>query len=307
MKVLLMDLDISNRRRAFPNLALMKLSAFHKARGDQVGLNFPLIKPDVTYASCVFSWNSKWAEGLPEGTKLGGSGIKIKSKLPQEIEHTKPDYSLYPNIDFSVGFASRGCVRKCPWCIVPQKEGLIKPNARIYEFWDRRHTKVLLLDNNLLAAPNWEQTMSDILAEGIEVDFNQGLDIRLLNEKKVNYLKAIKARQLRFSFDSMESEKAVRNGIDMMIGSGIRSRKLCFYVLVGYNRDETAIERLKILHEYNVDIFPMVYIGEDGIKPRGAKGSLKQLRDLLEIGDLKWHGSRRNINKFLRVIGRLPS
>lgn len=306
MKVLLMDLDVSNRRRAFPNLALMKLSAYHKSRGDQVELNFPLIKPDITYASCVFSWNSKWAVGLPRPVKIGGSGVEINSKLSHEIEHIKPDYTLYPDVGFSLGFTSRGCVRKCPWCVVPQKEGLIKPNARIYEFWDRQHKKVLLLDNNLLSASNWEQTMQDILAEGIEVDFNQGLDIRLLNEKKVGYLNKVKAKQLRFSFDSMEYEKAVRRGIEMMIDSGIRSRRLCFYVLVGYGGDVTAVERLKILHNYNVDIFPMVYIGEDGKKPRGVAGSLVQLRDLLELGDLKWHGSRRNINKTLRVIGRLP-
>ncbi|GAI38731.1 unnamed protein product, partial [marine sediment metagenome] len=154
-----MDLDIIKQRRPFPNLALMKLSAFHKARGDEVYLNFPLERPDITYASCVFTWNKKRISTAPNEAVVGGSGIDLTTELPPEVEHIMPDYSLYPRVDFSLGFTSRGCIRKCPWCIVPEKEGQIKPRSRIYEFWDRRHRKITLLDNNLLAAPNWQQTM----------------------------------------------------------------------------------------------------------------------------------------------------
>ncbi|GAH88535.1 unnamed protein product, partial [marine sediment metagenome] len=172
MKVLLMDLDVTNRRRPFPNLALLKLSAYHKSRGDEVFLNFPLCQPDVTYASCVFSWNAKRKASVPDGATVGGSGINLKMVLPPEVEHIMPDYSLYPNVDFSLGFTSRGCIRRCKWCIVPEKEGIIRPAAEIYEFWDRHHSKIVLLDNNLLAAPNWEDTLSDLIREQIQVDFN---------------------------------------------------------------------------------------------------------------------------------------
>ncbi|GAH52847.1 unnamed protein product, partial [marine sediment metagenome] len=199
-KVSLVDLDVTSKRRPFPNLALMKLSAYHKSKGDEVYLNFPLIQPDITYASCVFTWNGRRRDGLPPEAIIGGSGVDLKAELPPEVEHIMPDYSLYPNVDFSMGFTSRGCIRKCPWCIVPEKEGQIKPWARIYEFWDRRHTKITLLDNNLLAAPNWRQTMEDLIAEGLKVDFNQGLDIRLLNEENLDYLKRVKASELRFAF-----------------------------------------------------------------------------------------------------------
>ena len=298
MKVNLIDLDVSTRRRAFPNLALMKLSSYHKMRDDEVYLNFPLCQPNIIYASCVFSWNRRQADGkLPATAHKGGAGISPKAELPYEIEHIKPDYDLYPNWNFSLGFTSRGCSRHCPWCIVPLKEGAIKANARIYEFWDRKHKKIILLDNNLLAAPNWQQTMEDLMAEDIEVDFNQGLDIRLINEKNAEYLKKITAKYLRFSFDDIGYEKAVYTGIAILKEAGIHIRKLSFYVLVGFNKDiRETIERLKILKSYDVDIYPMIYRDKDGKEPV-LDGNFKET--------IFWHGGRNNLRKFLRVAGRL--
>lgn len=298
-----MDLDIIKQRLPFPNLALMKLSAYHKARGDQVYLNFPLDRPDITYASCVFTWNGKRRPYVPDGAILGGSGIDLKAELPAEIEHMMPDYSLYPNVsplakDSSIGFTSRGCIRRCKWCIVPEKEAGIRAVARIYQFWNRGHRKIVLLDNNLLAAPNWRQTLEDLLAEELKVDFNQGLDIRLVNEENVNYLKRVRlVKQLRFAFDDIAYETAMRRGIELLLDAGIHSRKLFFYVLQGFGDDETAVERIDILRSYNVDIYPMPYKGPDGKEPK---------RKLLYHGTELWHGPRRNINKFLRLVGRLP-
>ena len=289
VRVLLMDLDIIKQRKPFPNLALMKLSAYHKARGDEVYLNFPLQKPDVTYASCVFTWNAKRIATVPDAAIVGGPGINLKAELPPDVEHTVPDYNLYPNVslqvkDSSIGFTSRGCIRECPWCIVPEKE--------------RHHRKITLLDNNLLAAPNWRQTMEDLLAEGIEVDFNQGLDIRLLNEENLGYLKRVKANELRFAFDYIGYEKAVREGIELLLANGLSSRKLSFYFLHGFSDDDKCVERVKVLASYNVDVYPMAYKGPDGKEPR---------RRILKVDDIPFlHGSRRNINKFLRLVGRLP-
>ena len=188
MKVLLMDLDVTKRRRLFPNLALMKLSAYHKAKGDDVFLNFPLCRPDASYASCVFTWHSKRARHLDPGVKIAGSGVDLETKLPDEIEHIKPDYDLYPGVEVSVGFTSRGCIRGCPWCIVPEKEGWISSAASIYEFWDQRHRKILLLDNNFLASPYYRSTLRDLKSEGLEVDFNQGLDIRFVDDEVAEQL-----------------------------------------------------------------------------------------------------------------------
>lgn len=294
-----MDLDIIKQRRPSPNLALMKLSAYHKARGDEVYLNFPLQQPDITYASCVFSWNAKRRASVPGEAIVGGSGIDLKAELPPEVEHMMPDYSLCPGVNYSMGFTSRGCLRKCPWCIVPQKEGGIRPVARIYEFWDRRHRKIVLLDNNLLAASNWRLTMDDLIAEGVEVDFNQGLDIRLLNEENVGYLKRVKTRELRFAFDHIGYERAVREGIELLLTNGLGSRKLNFYFLYGFPIiEQECVERVKILASYNVEVYPMAYKGPDGKEPR---------RRILKVDDIPLlHGSRRNIDKFLRLVGRLP-
>lgn len=298
MKVLLMDLDVVKRRRPFPNLALMKLSAYHKARGDAVFLNFPLCQPDITYASCVFTWHSKGAEQLSPEAKIGGSGVDLATKLPREIEHIKPDYELYPGVDFSLGFTSRGCIRKCPWCIVPEKEGYIQHWARWYEFWDRRHKKVLLLDNNFLASAIHKETLREMIMEGVEVDFYQGLDIRLVNDETASLLAKVKTKQIRFAFDDLGYEPAVRSGIETLTRAGIRSRKLSFYVLIGFGDDETAMERMKLLQSYNVDIYPMAYRDADGKEPK---------RTLIAAGEeIMFHGSRRNISKFLRLVGRLP-
>ena len=243
MSVVLYDLDLIKRRRVFPNLALMKLSAYHRAKGDEIFFNFPLAQADRLYISCVFTWNVKKAYGLlPNVAIMGGSGFSFHSQLPPEIEHIMPDYSLY-GINFSMGFTSRGCPRHCPWCIVPEKEGDIKPWASIYEFWYRRHQKIVLLDNNLLASPNWRTTMDDLIAEGLEVDFNQGLDIRRVNDEVAYYLERVGTKKLRFAFDDIGYESLVRKGIELLIKQGIPSRKLSFYVLVGFNNDyKEAIE-----------------------------------------------------------------
>lgn len=301
MKVVLFDLDITKRRRAFPNLALMKLSAFHRARGDEVFFNFLLPQADKIYVTCAFTWNAKQASNrFPPEALMGGSGLDLKAELPPEVEHIRPDYSLYPGVDFSLGFTSRGCIRMCPWCIVPEKEGNIKPWARIYEFWDRRHKKIILLDNNLLAAPNWRQTMEDLTAEGLEVDFSSGLDIRLLNEENLDYLKRVKANELRFAFDHIGYEKAVREGIELLLANGLDSRKLSFYFLYGFPViEQECVERVKILASHNVDVYPMAYRGPDGKEPQ--RRILKGIEDIPLL-----HGSRWNIDKFLRLVGRLP-
>jgi len=294
MKVLLTDLDISNRRRPFPNLALMKLSAYHKARGDEVFLNFPLCQPDITYASCVFSWHKPSL--IEPSVIVGGSGIDLDTWLPNEIEHIMPDYSLYQNIDFSMGFTSRGCIRNCPFCLVRRKEGGIKAWASVKEFLNPSLRRLILLDNNLFAAENCEDTLNDLIELQVETDINQGLDIRLLTDKLVDYLKRMKAKKYRFAFDNIAYEKQVRQGIELLLKAGISPRKLAFYVLVGFQNDETAVDRMKLLASYGVDVYPMIYKGQDGKEP-----AMKSKWD----GTIFWHGSRDNIRKFLRVVGRL--
>lgn len=305
MRVVLTDLDITYRRRPFPNLALMKLSAYHKAMGDEVYLNFPIAGGGKHYVSSVFTWNMVKAkrEGKLLTGNWGGSGFGdsyYPTVLPSEIETIMPDYSLYHGVDFSLGFTSRGCNRACPWCIVPQKEGKVKAVSSISQFWDRRHKKIVLLDNNILAATNWKDTFEELVDAGVCVDFTQGLDIRLVDEEVVTWLLRLKAPELRFAFDDISQETWVRHGIDLMVKAGVNRRRLNFYVLYGWVDNDKVIDRLRILGEQGVNIYPMAYRGLDGkIPPRRKIEFADQLNEL-------WHGSRGNINKFLRISGRLP-
>jgi hypothetical protein len=284
----------SKRRRPFPNLALMKLSAWHKKQGDDVSLNFPLNVTDKIYASCVFTWHKP--EELSPLIEYGGGGLaEWDVVLPTEIEHIMPDYDLY-NCDFSMGYTSRGCIRNCPFCKVRIKEGPLKPHAEPTEFYDPRFKKIVLLDNNPLASPNCIDTFKWLIEKQLETDYNQGLDIRCLDDEKIFYLKQIRVEKYRFAFDSLSYEKQVREGIDLMLKAGINKRRLSFYVLVGFDKDDGAIERMKILQSYGVDVYPMIYKGDDGKEPQIDYGFTETL---------KFHGARGNLRKFLRVTGRL--
>ena len=187
-KILVVDAD---SKAGYPNLAIMKISAWHKKQGDSVDLIKgipqapPLFAYDKTYISVIFWQNAtranSYARMLEGEVELGGIGESY-AKLPDEIEHIRPDYSLY-GIDFSIGYTSRGCIRKCKWCVVPRKEGGIHNHAPISEFWDPAHSKIVLLDNNFQASPNWKQNLDFINAYDLKVNFNQGLDIRLMTKE----------------------------------------------------------------------------------------------------------------------------
>ncbi|KKN49957.1 hypothetical protein LCGC14_0637580 [marine sediment metagenome] len=258
MNIALMDLD----HTGFPNLALMKLSAKLKAEGHEVALNFPL-GADRVYASCVFSWNKKGVVTLPPEAIIGGSAISL-DRLPDDVEHIMPDYSLY-GIDYSVGFTSRGCYNNCSWCIVPAKEGPCHDHANIYEFWNPGHKKIKLLDDSLLASPKALETLETLGIEGLAVDFCQGLDIRCITPENAVLLKKIKHwGQLRFAFDSLEYESAVRAGVELLRSVGFAPSTMLFYVLLGAGESvEEEIHRLQILNEYRIGVFPMFFVPKD--------------------------------------------
>lgn len=246
MKILLVDVDSK-----MPNLALMKLSAYHKAQGDEVRLwrmqtedctSLPCVEYDRTYVSCIFgknAWVARAFDGVP-GAEIGGYGVN-GAKLPDEIEHTMPDYDLY-GCDFLMGYTTRGCIRNCPWCKVPEMEGCIRDHAPISEFHHPDYDKLVLLDNNLFAL-DWKfrEDIKYIVENGLKVNFSQGLDIRLIDEEKVGLLADckyydwhFKNRRLHFAFDMPEIEEEVVKGIEILKGAGIPPRHLMFYMLVGF-------------------------------------------------------------------------
>lgn len=250
MRVNLIDIDGTT-----PNLALMKLSAHWKAQGAEVVLN-SCTPADKVFISVVFSKNLPQARKIQRalGGTIGGSGTGDYSLvLPDEIEHICPDYSLY-GIDYSIGFTSRGCFRDCSFCIVPAKEGKISEWSPLDEFV--RHSNVTLLDNNFLASPLWREKLTAMICRKLKVDFNQGLDIRLLNEEKAALLAELAPPYLRFAWDSMELMPQVKRGIRLLRDAGypINRNRIGFYVLTGHDATpKQDLYRLDYLHRLNIN------------------------------------------------------
>jgi hypothetical protein len=257
INVLLVDIDDTKAA----NLALMKVSSYHKRLGHNVYLQRGLItntmdKPDIVYIFCIFTWGRPAARKLAkqfhsqgiEKIHIGGTGVNLTTTLPEEIEHLMPDYSIYPDCCYSLGYTSRGCIRNCEFCVVPKKEGKIRATNDIYEFYDRRFKHIEILDNNPMALPaHFKKIAGQILKENLTVNFH-GLDIRILNDDNAEILSKLKVKPApHFAWDNMEDEYAVMRGIEILRRNGIRLS--VFYVLVGFNttfeEDLYRLEKLK--------------------------------------------------------------
>ena len=207
MTIGLIDVD----GHKFPNLALMKISAWHKAKGDLVEWCFPLNQYDIVYQSKVFDETySKDIDWIPQADKIikGGTGYGLDNKLPNEIEHIYPDYSLYPELteDTAYGFLTRGCPRGCEFCIVAEKEGRRSYKvADLSEFW-RGQKHIKLLDPNLLACREHLGLLNQLAESKAYVDFTQGLDIRLTNEANIELINRIKVKEIHFAWDNAKTD-----------------------------------------------------------------------------------------------------
>lgn len=258
MKIGLVSVDGHN----FPNLALMKLSAWHKQQGDIVEWASPILDDyDRVYMSKVFTFTPDCLDIYHCDVVRGGTGYKdYDTVLPDYVEHICPDYSLYGNTTTAYGFLTRGCVNKCPWCVVPNKEGYIRPNADIDEFIDGRKEAVLL-DNNVLAS-DWGLAQIEKIAERkIRVDFNQGLDARIIakNPDIARLLSKVKwSRHIRMAYDSSPVESYVMNAIYLLHQNGIPYSKMFFYVLIGKDTDD-ALRRIYQLRELGCKPFAQPY------------------------------------------------
>ena len=254
-KIGLIDIDGHN----FPNLALMKLSAFHKQKGDNV--EFVTIGDyDKTYMSKVFTFSPEFINGFGNYGEVvrGGTGFNRTNTLTDEIEHIMPDYSLYKT-DKAYGFLTRGCPNKCQWCIVPKKEGLIKGNADITEFWNGQKEAVLL-DNNVLASDFGLKQIEKIIDLGIKIDFNQGLDARLIadNEDIAKLLSRVKwSKPLRMACDQKSQMKHIEKATKLLRKYNTTPKNYFIYLLV---KDiEDAYERALFLKDLKLDPFAQPY------------------------------------------------
>lgn len=221
----------------YPNLALMKLSAAHKANGDNVDWYNPFDSYDIVYLSKIFSFTDDYPHPIVNAqlVKRGGTGYDYATTLPAEIDSLQPDYSLYPSIDkrTAYGFLTRGCVRHCKWCIVPKKEGFIKPYMDIEQIAVNGRDKVVLMDNNVLAIDYGLQQIEKIAKLGIHVDFNQGLDARLVTEEVAQLLAKTKwIKRIRLACDTPAQIAECDKAIDRIDKYGYKGEYLIYCILL---------------------------------------------------------------------------
>lgn len=277
MRIGLIDVDGHH----YPNLPLMKLSAWHKSQGDYVEWYEPFNglaeRYDKVYLSKVFSFTPDYQYPIYADEVIrGGSGYaisltdgkeyydKTKDKnLPDEVEHIYPDYSLYPaeTKDTAYGFLTRGCPRGCDFCHVANKEGKCSYKvADLSEFW-RGQKKIVLCDPNILACKEWRDLLQQLIDSGASVDFNQGLDIRLMTAEKAEMIRQIRVERIHFAWDRYEDKEIVVPRFkEFQTITGLSIQKLSVFVLTNFNTTiEQDLERIYTLRDMGYDPYVMVY------------------------------------------------
>jgi len=248
MKICLIDIDSK-----IPNLALKKIEKYHLDKGDSVIWNNELMASvsDKTYVSCVFDENKEQAKKWEGKAEVGGSGYSLDKVLPPEIEEIK--------LKINMGFTTRGCIRKCKFCIVPRKEGHIRVVGDLLDLWDGKAKDVVVLDNNILALPeHFKLICQQAKANKIRLDFNQGLDHRLLTQDIVDDMKSIRHIEYRFAYDHPSYKPTVEKAIDLLQANKIN--RCSWYVLVGFNTTfEQDMERLLYLRSRNQNAYVQRY------------------------------------------------
>lgn len=237
------------KRKTFPNYALMKISAYHKSIGDTVEWWQPEKKYDRVYSSKIFDFTPENSL-LPPDTIKGGTGYDIHSVLHADIEEMFPDYSIYPGCDYAIGYITRGCPNHCRWCIVPQKEGDIQPYRAWQELVRSDSNKLVLMDNNILASEYGIRQLESLIGSGYQIDLNQGMDARLVNDRISDILSKIKwIKYIRFSCDTIAQIQAIENVAELLLEHGVKPYKLFIYLLVTTDIENAAyrVERLKKL------------------------------------------------------------
>lgn len=307
----------------YPPLGLLKLAAFHRDKGDSVelvrGCKYPKQKPNKAYVTSLFTWAWKpvwqavgyyktlfpqtdlWLGGLyaslmPDHAKESGADY-VHVGLFSEAEGYMPAYDLVPEWDGSLIFTSRGCNRRCPYCAVWRLEGKIG-----YQKWSikdliyPKHTRIILWDNNILQAPNW-RTIFDELIElsnerGLKVDFNQGLDARLVTDEVAEKLSKMNIMCARLAYDFQNLGKFVEIAIKRITSYGIRGRKVFVYVLYNFKDDpDDFFIRIRNILDWGAVAFPMRYQPLDALE-KDFYISLKWSKEYI-----------KKLERFRRIVG----
>ena len=273
MRIGLVDVDGHN----FPNLCLMKLSAWHKAQGDEVEFAIPLFPYDRIYMARVFDdtyTNDDLTAYQCDDIRKGGTGYGLNNVLPDEVEHMYPDYSLYGIRDTAYGFLTRGCPRGCEFCIVGRKEGRCSRKvADLSEFWNGQKS-IKLLDPNIIACPQWKELLQQLIDSKAKVDFTQGVDIRLMTKEKAEMLTKINLEMIHFAWDNYPDEFCYQQLKMFRPFLNLDKRKLGVYVLTNFNTTiEQDLDRIYRLRELDYTPYLMIYN-----KPSAPKELLRMQR-----------------------------
>ena len=265
MKIGLIDIDghANKKKRSatiYPNLALCKISSYHKMRGDQVEWYDGMFggEYDIVYMAKVFSFSEDYM-GFVNAKKIvkGGTGYDAHYELPNEIDDCQPDYTIYPNVpaDISYGFLTRGCPNKCSWCVVPEKEGKIRP------YWDvdrvaNGRKKIVLMDNNLLASGEYAHEQLDkIIAKGYHIDLNQANDARLVTDEfamqfaKVRWIHG----RIRFGCDTTAQIKYCEEAMEKINSYGFKGEYFLYTMIGGGNGLGECYDRIRFWREKLMD------------------------------------------------------
>ena len=258
MNIGLIDVDGHN----FPNLALMKLSAYHKSIGDHVEWYSPLLSDhmDKVYMSKVFTFTPDYEYYIDaDQVEMGGTGYKMYDKvLPDCVDSVFPDYSIYPQYDFAIGFLTRGCIRKCKWCVVPKKEGNIKPYCDWKNIKRPDTNKIVFMDNNVLASEYGIEQIKSMIGEDVKIDFNQGLDARLITDDIADMLSQVKwIRYIRLACDTSSMLPTITETVNRLGEYGVKPYRIFVYALI--EDVQEAHERIVKLDKLGVQPFAQPY------------------------------------------------
>lgn len=244
-----MKIGLYNLEPKLKNLALDKLRIYHQRKDDEVEDYFALKKYDKVYCSSLFTFTPK--DKVSPDAICGGTGFDLETVLPNDIEQVKPHKNY--------GFTTRGCPRRCKFCVVPKKEGDIRAVGHLGDLWDSKSKEITLFDNNILALPeHFRRICNQARAFRVTLDFNQGLDHRYLTQDIVDELRNISHKEYRFAFDHIRYQKSVDEAIELLQSNDIN--RCTWYVLVGFDSDlDEDLTRLNHLKSRNQNAFVQRY------------------------------------------------
>lgn len=268
------------KHKTFPNYALMKISAYHKALGDSVEWWNPLISYDAIYSSKVFDFTPE-NPYLPLSAIRGGTGytdIPINQTLPPEIDAAFPDYSIYPECDYAIGYITRGCPNRCPWCVVPEKEGQTQPYRKWKQLVRPDTNKLVLLDNNILASEYGISQLAGLIGTGYQIDLNQGMDARLVTEGIADILSRLQwIRFIRFSCDQISQLQAIDHTVELLDKHGKKPYHIFVYLLVTKEIEDAAYRVEHLKHWKGITLYAQAERNErKGIMPNAMQKEFAQ-------------------------------